>query len=339
LKRMGSFIFSGFVAFSFLLCASVWGASPNAPAPIKWRMQTSAPSTSLMQQHYQKFCDEIGRRSSGRLVVETHPDYGLGYKLGDSLAAIKDGLLEAVQDYSSHWSGTLPIFGAANLPFFYKSDEDRVKGLKALFPLYDRELNKMNAKLLMLEGLPLVQLFSRTPITKVEDFKGKKIRVSAKPPMAVLTRLGASPQGISITEAITALQTGVLDGQVWSLRAGLSYKIQDVVHYVSSWPFYGVENATIVNVAAFNKLPADLKKVVEDVSQDVEKELIKNVLLGEKADYDEMKATGKMNFLQPEKDSLERVRTISKAEWEIWAKGAGPSARAAIDAIEKTLGK
>jgi TRAP-type C4-dicarboxylate transport system substrate-binding protein len=247
--------------------------------------------------------------------------------------------LEVVTDYASHWAGNLPVFGASNLPFFYKNDDDRVKGLKAISPLYDRELKKFNAKLLMLEGLPLVHLFSRTPILKVEDFKGKKIRVSAKPVMAVLTKLGASAQGISITEAITALQTGVLDGQIWSYRAALSYKIQDVVHNVSAWPFYGVENATIVNLGAFNKLPADLKKIVEDVSREMEKELIKNVMLGEEADFKEMQATGKMTFYKPEKEAIEKVRNISKSTWEDWAKTAGPAGREAIDLIEKTLGK
>ena len=340
MKRIGFGIIVGFLALNFLFSFPTWGAPPKASeAVIKWRMQTSAPSTSLMQKYYNQFCGEIAKRSGGRLVVEVHPDYGLGYKLGDSLAALKDGLLEVVNDYASHWAGNLPVFGAPNLPFFYKNDEDRVKGLKAISPIYDRELKKFNARLLMLEGLPLVHLFSRTPIVKVEDFRGKKIRVSAKPVMAVLTKLGASAQGISITEAMTALQTGVLDGQIWSYRAGLSYKIQDVVHYVSAWPFYGVENATIVNLGAFNKLPPDLKKIVEDVSREMEQELVKNVMLGEKADYEEMKATGKMTFLRPEKGAVEQVRNLSKSTWEDWAKTAGPAGREAIEVIEKTLGK
>ena len=338
--KKGLCFIMGILAAVFVLTADASAAPQKAPAEvIKWRMQTCAPSTSLMQKYYNQFSGEIGKRSGGRLVVETHPDYGLGYKLGDSLTALKDGLLEVVTDYASHWAGNLPVFGASNLPFFYKNDEDRVKGLKAISPLYDRELKKFNAKLLMLEGLPLVHLFSRTPILKVEDFKGKKIRVSAKPVMAVLTKLGASAQGISITEAITALQTGVLDGQIWSYRAALSYKIQDVVHNVSAWPFYGVENATIVNLGAFNKLPADLKKIVEDVSRETEKELIKNVMLGEEADFKEMEATGKMNFFKPEKGAIEKVRNISKSTWEDWAKTAGPAGREAIDLIEKTLGK
>ena len=340
MKRIGFGFMFGFLIASFLFSSNVWGAPPKAPeAVIKWRMQTSAPSTSLMQKYYNQFCEEIAKRSGGRLVVEIHSDYGLGYKLGDSVTALKDGLLEVVTDYASHWAGNLPIFGASNLPFFYKSDEDRVQGLKAIAPLYNRELQKFNAKLLMLEGLPLVHLFSRTPILKVEDFRGKKIRVSAKPVMAVLTKLGASAQGISITEAITAMQTGVLDGQIWSIRAGLSYKIQDVVHNATSWPFYGVENATIVNLGAFNKLPADLKKIVEDVSREMEQELIKNVMLGEKADIDEMKATGKMTFLKPEKEAIEQVRNLSKSTWDEWAKTAGPAGREAIEVIEKTLGK
>jgi len=337
MKQKGFWFLAAITVITSLIFPNVALSQKSPAGEIRWRMQVSHPATALMFEYFKKFQSEIAKRSGTRLKIDLHPGYGLGYKEADSLLAVKDGLIETSNDYSSHWAGLIPIFGAGNLPFFYKSDEDRVKGLSALAPLYDRELRKFGCKLLMLEGLPMVYLFSRTPVVKFEDFKGKKIRVSAKPVMTALTKMGASPQTIALSEAITAMQTGVIDGQIWSIRAGLTYKIQDVVHYVSAWPFYGVESATIVNEAAFNKLSPDLQKIVENVSKEVERDLIKNVMLGEGRDIEEMKATGKMKFFQPDKDAIEKARNIAKSVWEEWAKSVGPVGRETIQVIEKTL--
>ncbi len=171
----------------------------------------------------------------------------------------------------------------------------------------------------------------------LKDFKGKKIRASGKPVEVALAKLGASPQSIALAEAIAAMQTGVIDGQVWSFRAALTYKIQDVVHYVSFWPFYGAESVTIVNKIVFNKLPPDVQKIVEDVSREVEKDLIENVLLGGDKDIEEMKATGKMTFLKPDKDAVDKARDICRPIWDDWANKVKPDGPEAIASIKKAL--
>ena len=324
----------GLVVLTFLLPLN------SSAAPTVWRMQVSTPSTSLMYKFYTKFADQIAKRSQNRLQIKLFPSYGLEYKKADSLLAVKDGLVEAVTDYASHWAGVVPILGAGNLPLFYSGDQDHVVGLKVLKPVYAKALKKFNAKLMMLEGLPLVYLFARTPFTKVEDFKGRKIRVSAKPVMAALTKMGASPQTIALAEAITAMRTGVIDGQIWSIRAGLTYKIYDVVHYASAWPFYGVESATIINADAFKKQPPDIQKILEETAKEVEQDLIQNVVLrGGEADVKSMKATKKMEFVIPQKGAIAKARQISKSVWDAWVKKVGPAGQEAINMVDKALGR
>ena len=340
MKRILCFLGSVCVIVSLLLAFNRFAAEAASPASIKWRMQVSIPVTAPQYKYYKEFSDEISSRSKGRLKIDLYPSYGLDYKRGDSLLAVSEGLVEAVQDYGSHWVGIVPILGAGNLPLFYNNDEDHAKVLqKILRPVYEKELDKKNCKLLVLEGFPLTFLFSRKPIVNVQQLKGKKIRVSAKPVAEALSRMGVSTQAISLSEAIAALQTGVLDGQVWSMRAALIYKIHDVVHYSSPWPFYGVENIIMVNKNVFQNLPKDLQQIVEAVSQDVEKKLIQNVLLGGEGDIVLMKKTGKMNFVNLEKGAIEAARSVSKPVWDSWAKQVGPIGAEIINEANKLLGR
>jgi TRAP-type C4-dicarboxylate transport system substrate-binding protein len=306
---------------------------------VEWRMQVSFAATAPSYPYFERFRDEIRKRSNGRLLIKLFPNFGLEYKMADPVVAVRDGLMEACHDNLNAYTGLIPIFEVGNLPFLYSNDQEHAKGLEAVRPFYEREFRRFNSRLIWFSALPLVHVFARKPVLKVEDFKGMKIRVAAKPVMQAVSKLGASPQTIALAEAITAMQTGVIDGQIWSTEAGLSWKIQDVVHFCSSWPFYGVEQGIFVNQNKFDALPPDLQKIVVDVGRESENEFTKTIMLGEDQARKDMEATGKMKFFAVDKNEIAKARTISRSVWDDWAKQAGPVGSEAIKAIDKALGR
>jgi TRAP-type C4-dicarboxylate transport system substrate-binding protein len=109
---------------------------------------------------------------------------------------------------------------------------------------------------------------SREAITKMEDMRGKKIRGGSRIVNNMLSKLGASPVGMPFTSIPEGLSKGVLDATLspWELVPPL--RLQDLVKnhtdFVGGRSLYNGVNAMFMNKASYDKLPADLKKVIDD---------------------------------------------------------------------------
>jgi len=99
----------------------------------------------------------------------------------------------------------------------------------------------------------------RKKIETSADLGSLKIR-SAGTMLEYLAAAGASPQQVAGPEIYQALATGVVDGAHWGAAIGaLSMKFWEVARYHMK-PALGITNdAWLVNAAALDKLPPDLK--------------------------------------------------------------------------------
>ena len=112
---------------------------------------------------------------------------------------------------------------------------------------------------MMAEKTYPTEVVLKKKITSVADFGSLKIR-STGTMLDYLASAGASPQKIAGPELYQALSTGVVDGAHWGAAIGaLSMKLWEVAKYHMK-PALGFANdAYIVNTAALDKLPADLR--------------------------------------------------------------------------------
>lgn len=99
----------------------------------------------------------------------------------------------------------------------------------------------------------------RRKIASAADLGSLKVR-STGTMLEYLAAAGASPQQIAGPEIYQAISTGVVDGAHWGAAIGaLSMKFWEVARFHMK-PALGITNdAWIVNKAALDKLPADLK--------------------------------------------------------------------------------
>ncbi|HVN97585.1 MAG TPA: TRAP transporter substrate-binding protein DctP [Syntrophorhabdaceae bacterium] len=132
--------------------------------------------------------------------------------------------------------------------------------LRVKFPEIDKEYTDAGIKPLEY-SVNTQEILSAKPIRKLDDLKGKRIRVVgdwAK----VLRAVGSEGITTSTSEMYTGMQKGILDG-ILGLTEGLeSLKLADVVKYVSMYdmlaaPFSG----RAMNLAKWNSLPPDIQKV------------------------------------------------------------------------------
>lgn len=133
---------------------------------------------------------------------------------------------------------------------------------------------------------------NRRPIVKPEDLQGIKLRVPGGVwRVKMFQAYGAQPSPMELKEVFVALQTGVMDGQENPLVQIYSQKFQEVQKYLSmTGHVYTPAYATVG--ASWGRLPADVRKILEDTAREVEPQIL---ALAEKLDnelVDKMKSAG-----------------------------------------------
>lgn len=110
------------------------------------------------------------------------------------------------------------------------------------------------------------------PIRTVDDIKGLRIRVEENPAhVATMKALGASATPLPWGEVLTALGTGLADGQFNAPGVSSSFKLWDVNDY-TTWSGHVFNSISwMVSETWFQTLPDDYKAIVVDAAQEAVK--------------------------------------------------------------------
>lgn len=271
------------IAAVLALVITGWGSAGEAPKPTE---KTSAgPAKAAPEFVYRlavettlkhpggvfaaKFKDEVEKKSNGRVSIQLFPNAQLGGDL-QALNAVKTGQIDmcvAAAPGSSTLSSSVQL---SELPFFYPDYDAARKVL-------DGEAGQMALKTLERQGVKGLAwgevgfrgvMNNRKPIKTVADFKGMKIRVVENPLYVTTWRsLGANPVPMAWQEVYTALQQGTIDGVDTNYAGFIDGKIYEVAKHLAVTNHSYTGNLLLMNLAKFNALPSDLKKVVEDAAK------------------------------------------------------------------------
>jgi TRAP-type C4-dicarboxylate transport system substrate-binding protein len=105
---------------------------------------------------------------------------------------------------------------------------------------------------------------SRTPIRRLTDFKGKKIRVFASQFQTVaVQRLGATPKPMTLGEVLPALQDNAIDAAVSSITVFTAMRYWDAAKYVTETGQPAIFGLVELSRKWFDSLPSDLQQILE----------------------------------------------------------------------------
>jgi len=323
------------VTFSFT-CVS---APEAAPKKTVWRLQSAMSATYPWVLKYKDWANEVKKRTNGELEIGIYPAAGLGLKPSEILIPVKDGVLEAAEVVSSYVAGEFPEMGAVEIPFLIKSYSDCFKVFKALRPDLNKWLEQRYNSLGLAYWLsPSVEIYTKKPITDIEDLKGLKLRTYSWTLARSTELLGAVPTSITGDELYMALKRGALDGAWTGHSTAVAYKFWEVLNYTTtnmehSYCLWSI----VVNKDKFDALPSHVKKVVRETVPKLEDDCQAIA-----------KASGVEGLRTLEKNGMkgravgpevrgEMVKRMSVL-WDEWAKKCGAEGPRLIETIKRIGG-
>lgn len=213
----------------------------------------------------ENWAKKVNERTDGLVTVETFP--------GGSLLkapAMFDGVLAGTADIGcscpSYEPGRFPLLLGMESPAV-KFPNDKTAS-RVLWEI-TREFQPAS-----LADFKMVYMYNAGPnhietIKKVEtlkDLKGLELRTSGAV-TPIMKALGAAPVGMPQSEVPEALQKGVVKGYVSSEETLLDFKYYEICKYGTDWsPCIGCLFAVVMNKDTWNSLPADVQKVIDNLS-------------------------------------------------------------------------
>ena len=272
-------VFTVLVVAICLLAGSVFAfAADNKVYTI--RFAHGLPATHNVAIEYADWAKMINEESNGQLKVKIYPG-GQLYKDTDLISAVKTGACEMGAIYTFNAASIVPEFNVFVIPMVINGREKFIKVIEGdiggkLFGKIEEKGIKPLGWVVWALGGEEMGVITNTPVHVPSDLKGKIVR-SMSPEQAQYFQeyCGASSAMVSGAELYMALQRGTLNASVATLSHLVDRKLSEVAPNICLIPVGSYPNILIMNKQFYDKLPEDLQKVIDNVSEKIQKESYK----------------------------------------------------------------
>ena len=264
--------------FRFIIAAAL-AAALAAPARAQEKYEVKVAefvgAQHFMTMWLMKWGEKLEKASNGRLVFKHFPNAQMAPAPGHYDLA-RTGQAEVSWFLHGGTPGRFPLTELISLPYMAGSAEIGTKVLNdsQLRAKYLDAEHKGLHVLLLLTHQPGNVHTTKKPIRTTDDMRGLRIRFSAPTIRDFIAALGGTPVGVPPPEQLEQLQKGTLDGVFIDYGgAGIAFKMGGTLKHSTEMYSYVSSFGVAMNPEFYAKLPADLKKLIDESVKGVEKEV------------------------------------------------------------------
>ena len=288
-KRMISSLFLSIVIF---LVTNLTDGVAQQPIDIK--ITTVQMRNQQMGVGIDRLAKYITEKLKDKVRVRVYPAAQL-YTGQEEIQAVSKGEIQMAYVLSSNMEPVHPSMELKNLPFLFPDIETLYKffegpvGAKICSNFEERDISMLGT---CSSGSAVISNNKR-PLSKIEDFRGLKIR-SPGPMWALWLRtLGAIPVVTASEETYAALQQGVIDGSLAPGIVFLARKYYDVQkHVTNTGMMFATLNILIANTKWWNGLKPDIRGGLSEAIARIIKEQRAEIVEDDKKVMNQIKSRG-----------------------------------------------
>ena len=228
------------------------------------------PQATIPAKAITPWIKKVEAESNGRIKVQMYSAMQLGGTPPQLFDQARDGIADITWTVLGYTPGRFNKTEVFELPFIAcLSSEASSKALWDYVQANAQDEFK-DVHLLTVHTHGPGLLHTKAPVTGLESLRGMKIRGGTRIVNNMLVKLGATPVGMPVPAVTEALSKGVIDGTTVPWEVTPSLKIAELVKNHTSFAgdkgLYVTTFAFSMNKAVYSKLPADLKKVIDNNS-------------------------------------------------------------------------
>jgi TRAP-type C4-dicarboxylate transport system substrate-binding protein len=259
----------GLTALAAVFASSLaFAPQPAAAQDVTLRVHTFMPPVANPFKHFlTPWAEKVTKESNGRIKVQVFPAMQLGGSAPQLFQQVRDGVVDVIWTLPGFTPGVMVKDEVFELPFLHRSTRSTVLALQDFIEQHmQKELAPYHV--LQVHAHAGTLFMTKSPINKVEDFKGMKLRTPSRTAAWILEAVGAAPLQVALPELAPMLSRGTVTGSLLTYEIAPAVKMQDLVDYFTT--FHGPQPRLgttvfmlLMNKAKYESLPADLKKVID----------------------------------------------------------------------------
>lgn len=249
---------------------------------INWKMQFTydlADSATLPMRYW---AQEMEKLTNGRLKIQFFPPGALA-PTAEVINFLEKGVFDAAMCYGAYYTGAVPETAiTTNIPMGPKTTDEawEVWHKRGLQEILRPAFAARNIMYYMTPVDPTYVYMTKTPINKLDDLKGKKIRAVGM--VGKFTQLlGAAVVNVPGPEIYMALKLGTADGALYSATGYKDRKLNEAAPYRAYPSLNIILTDLYINMDSLKKLPPDIRSILD---KNTEQLLYKGGLLNAKDD-------------------------------------------------------
>jgi TRAP-type C4-dicarboxylate transport system substrate-binding protein len=234
-----------------------------------------ASSTSEWSMFVQPFWTEVvPRLSDGKIKVKLSSITELGVPGSQMIKLVRSGVYDIADTVASYTGEDIKVLDALDISGVSPTIEDIRETTAAFMPVVQKTLKEKTGTQ-VLASWPTTGLvfWCQSEVTKLEDIKGKTVRVFNGVLADYVTALGGSPVSMPFAEMAPALQRGVIDCGVTGTASGNIAKLPEVTSYVYALNSGWAPQLRIVNSKWFAQQPAEVQEWLTLASEYFEQDM------------------------------------------------------------------
>ncbi len=213
--------------------------------------------------------EKVEAESGGSIKINHFPSMQLGGKPPELIQQATDGAVDIIWTVLGYTPGRFPRAEAFELPFMMTNAEQTSKAFQEYA---DKHMQNdfPGLKVIAVHTHGPGVLHTKSPVTQLGDLKGMKLRGPTRVITGMLDTLGATAIGMPVPAVPEAISKGVIDGTVIPWEVTLPLKMSELVDNHTGFSgdrgFYTATFGFVMKAASYDRLPDDLKKVIDDNS-------------------------------------------------------------------------
>jgi TRAP-type C4-dicarboxylate transport system substrate-binding protein len=250
------------VAVAFL--AGDLGPRPAQAQEFQFKYTDYNPPDNFITNEINRWSKEMVDKSGGRIKIDVFPSSQMG-PVPRQYDLVRTGVADFGFILLGATPGRFPLSELSQLPGIFPSAYSAAVSLQET---YDKYLHKEfeGVKMLYLFSGPALPVLTKKPLHTLEDIKGLRIRQPDAIHAQLIEALGAAPVGVQPGDVSDALNKGTIDGVIMGYSGVTAFQLHHVARYSTEWNTGVVAFAMVMNQDSYDKLPAELKKNIDDTT-------------------------------------------------------------------------
>lgn len=258
------------------------------------RLASLAPDNSVWDKNLRLLAADWMKTSGGAVKVDVYANGALGDDREVVDKILRLGTPQAAALTVIGLSKIDPAFNVFSMPFFFASFDELYAVMDRMSPTMVEKLDRRGLVFLAWGHGGWAQVFTTKPVKTLDELKKIKLFTSAGDDQMVrlYSTNGFTPRALEVTDILTGLSSGMIEGMPSPATAALSYQWFRQTKYMLDLGVAPVTGALLISKKTWLTIPDATRAKLMESARAMEVRLKKEIPNSEKASIEEMKKRG-----------------------------------------------